>query len=237
MRSSKQPLLCELHAHSTWSDGELPLPALVDLYGESGFDVLCVTDHVWRSGARGHIEASNYAAYLDAIAAEAKRARSIYDLLVVPGLELSYDDPDPSRNAHVVAIGLETFVPVEGELEDVLRAAREAGAALIAAHPYTLEDCKTSPRPTGGFAASWQTLKPLVDRIELFNRDELFAWTSSAGVPAVATGDFHRREHLETWKTLLPCPKDARDVVDYLASPHHGYLARAEAAQRRSLAA
>src|SRR5262249_53518043 len=43
------PLLCELHAHSTWSDGELDLRALVDLYGQSGFDVLCVTDHVLRT--------------------------------------------------------------------------------------------------------------------------------------------------------------------------------------------
>jgi len=38
-------LLCELNAHTTWSDGELRLPELVDLYGRSGFDVLCVTDH------------------------------------------------------------------------------------------------------------------------------------------------------------------------------------------------
>ena len=237
MRSSKQPLLCELHAHSTWSDGELPLPALVDLYGESGFDVLCVTDHVWRSGGRGHIEAGNHASYLDAIAAEAKRARSLYDLLVIPGLELSYDDPDPARNAHVVAVGLETFVPVEGELEEVLRRAREEGAALIAAHPYTLEDCKTSPRPTGGFAANWRRLRPLVDRIEVFNRDEPFAWASAAGVPAVATGDFHRLEHFSTWKTLLFCTKDEREVVDYLASSRPGYLARFDADEGSSLAA
>ena len=39
-------LLCELHAHSTWSDGVFSVPALVDLYGAQGFDVLCVTDHV-----------------------------------------------------------------------------------------------------------------------------------------------------------------------------------------------
>ena len=44
-----RPLLCELHAHSTWSDGSLTLTELVDLYGRSGFDVLCVTDHAVRS--------------------------------------------------------------------------------------------------------------------------------------------------------------------------------------------
>ncbi len=46
----QRPLLCELHAHSTWSDGDLPISKLVDLYGQSGFDVLCVTDHVGRTG-------------------------------------------------------------------------------------------------------------------------------------------------------------------------------------------
>ena len=41
-------LLCELHAHTTWSDGVLSIAELVDLYGTAGFDVLCVTDHTAR---------------------------------------------------------------------------------------------------------------------------------------------------------------------------------------------
>jgi hypothetical protein len=31
-------LLCELHDHTTWSDGYLTLRDLVDMYGEAGFD-------------------------------------------------------------------------------------------------------------------------------------------------------------------------------------------------------
>ena len=42
------PLLCELHAHTRWSDGEMTVAELVDLHGRNGFDVLCVTDHVVR---------------------------------------------------------------------------------------------------------------------------------------------------------------------------------------------
>jgi hypothetical protein len=48
MRGRARPLLCELHAHTTWSDGELSLGAVVDLYGTAGFDGLCVTDNVLR---------------------------------------------------------------------------------------------------------------------------------------------------------------------------------------------
>ena len=49
MRRKVEPLLCELHAHTRWSDGAFTVPELVDLYGRNGFDVLCVTDHVNRS--------------------------------------------------------------------------------------------------------------------------------------------------------------------------------------------
>ena len=48
----RRPLLCELHSHTTWSDGELDLDDLVDLHGARGFDVLCVTDHVVRAADR-----------------------------------------------------------------------------------------------------------------------------------------------------------------------------------------
>ena len=49
---------------------------------------------------------------------------------------------------------------------------------------------------------------------------------SREGLPTVATGDFHRLEHLPGWKTLLPSPKNADAVVDYLRSPRPVYLVR-----------
>jgi hypothetical protein len=48
MRTRRAPLLAELHAHTTWSDGTLGIPELVDLAGVRGFDLLCITDHVVR---------------------------------------------------------------------------------------------------------------------------------------------------------------------------------------------
>jgi hypothetical protein len=103
MRRKIEPLLCELHAHTRWSDGALTLPELVDLYGRSGFDVLCVTDHVNRlndpwlpadAPLRG-IYAAIYGEYLAEVDAQAERARREYDLLLLPGLQLTYNDRDP----------------------------------------------------------------------------------------------------------------------------------------------
>jgi 3',5'-nucleoside bisphosphate phosphatase len=67
MKTKTQPLLCELHAHSTWSDGSLTLTDLVDLYGRSGFDVLCITDHACRDGR--YLTAETHGRYLGAIEA------------------------------------------------------------------------------------------------------------------------------------------------------------------------
>ncbi len=221
MPTKQSPLLCELHSHTRWSDGDLTPRELCDLYGRLGFDVLAITDHSTRSEREVH--SGNHAAYLAEVEAEAARARRLYGLLVIPGLELTYDDPDPLEAAHVVAVGLRDHIDLSSGLESALAAARAHGAALVAAHPYTPAELAGATRGTAAFGAR-PALRRLVDRFELFNRHTLFGWVAAAGHPAIATGDFHRLEHLAGWKTLLPCSKDEHAVVRYLRSPRPAYL-------------
>jgi predicted metal-dependent phosphoesterase TrpH len=231
-------LLCELHAHTTWSDGTLSLTKLVDLYGASGFDVLVVSDHVIRSDDTWPLEnpdgswihAGNHQAYLEAIAEEAARAREVYDLLVVPGLELTYNDPDPDLACHAVAAGLREFVSVDRGIAEAMSEARAAGAAIIAAHPHEPSMERRPDRSTQRFWREWRVLGGLVDRFELFNQREVFAWVANAGLPSVASGDFHRLEHLSSWKTLLACEKTEAAVVDYLRSSRPASVTRVERA-------
>lgn len=222
-------LLCELHAHTRWSDGELGVRELCDLYGRNGFDVLAITDH---TALRAHLQAADFGAYLAEVEREAARARRLYDLLVLPGLELTYDAPEPEAAGHAVALGLRSFVGVGAGLEEALRAARAEGAALVAAHPYPLETAATSARATAAFACDPARWSPLVDRFELVNRDTVFPWVARAGLPAVATGDFHVPAHLATWKTMLPCARDEEAVLDHLRSPRPAYLVRVAGAGR-----
>ncbi|SRR6266508_2493299 len=222
-----RPLLCELHAHSTWSDGACGLRELVDLCGRRGFDVLCVTDHAlpeddpWWSDC---VTSETYGAYLEAVDGAARRAWAHYGLLLLPGLELTYNHPDPDRGAHAVAVGLRCFPQVEDGLEPALAADLAAGAALIAAHPHGNEADPVPLRTTRRFWRERERLAGLVDRFELFNRNDVFGWVADEGLPVVATGDFHRPEHLATWKTLLPCYKEPEAVVDYLRSRRPVYL-------------
>jgi len=235
-----RPLLCELHAHSTWSDGAYALPDLVDLYGSNGFDVLVVSDHVLRSDdpwpaqnpGCSHVHELNYGAYLEAVRAEAERARATFDLLVIPGLELTYNDPEPDHAGHAVAVGLREFVSMDRGLAEAMSAARSHGAAIVAAHPHD-EDAEAPPeRVTRRFWREWRLLGGLIDRFELFNRREVFGWVANAGLPAVASGDFHRLEHLTTWKTLLPCEKSEAGVVSYLRSSRPAFITRLERSPR-----
>jgi hypothetical protein len=87
------------------------------------------------------------------------------------------------------------------------------------------------------FCREWRTLRPLVDRWELFNRSELYGWVAQRGLPAVACGDLHRPEHLHGWKTLLPCAKDERAMADYLGSPRPTFLTRIEPTADQPVAA
>jgi hypothetical protein len=236
MRNSRSPLLAELHAHTTWSDGALTVRELVDLVGSRGFDVLCVTDHVVRTddpwlGARDAgdvgVTLEHYPAYRAELEREATRAEALYDLLLLPGLELTYNDRDPRRAAHAVAIGLDEHIGVDrGIVSAVLDAAR-AGAAVVAAHPYQDEAAHVEARLTQRWARD-EGFRRLAHRFELFNRDQLFGWVAEERLPCVATGDVHQPSHVAGWKTLVPCAKDAAAVVDYLRSPRPVYLARVE---------
>jgi hypothetical protein len=235
MRARVSSLLCELHAHTTWSDGELSLAELVDLYGSAGFDVLCVTDHVLRRDdpwpvrhGRPCVDEETVTPYLEAIAHERDRARSTYGLLLVPGLELTYNDPDPDRACHAVAVGLERLVSMDEGPAAAMEEARDAGAAVVVAHPYELGHRSAPRAQTRYFARHWRELVGLFDRVELFNGSQLFGWVADHGLRPVAAGDLHRPEQFPGWTTLVPCEQDAEALVDYLRSPRPVFLARLE---------
>lgn len=218
-------LLCELHAHTTWSDGAFTIPELVDLYGGLGFDVLCITDHVVRPDdpIPRSVGADDWHAYAYELDREAIRARRTYDLLLLPGLELSDNREDPNDSAHALALGLRRHVSVDDGILAAIQESRSAGAAIVAAHPYDAADI-TPMRATRRFALERETFEPLVHRWELFNRREVFAWIATQGLPGIATGDVHDERHVSSWKTLIPAAKDEEAVVTYLRSDGRTYL-------------
>src|SRR5215470_5638316 len=98
---------------------------VVDLYGRTRrFDVIAITDHILmrrdllaRAGrlvSLGRREFSvteeRFAAYMEDIDFEAKRARRLYDLLVIPGAEITQNHIRSKKNAHIVALNLKEYI-------------------------------------------------------------------------------------------------------------------------------
>jgi predicted metal-dependent phosphoesterase TrpH len=196
---------------------------VVDAHGQAGFDVLCLTDHVVRDGSMISRQAAPR--YFAAVAAAARRARDRYDMLVIPGLELTWDDPDDAAAAHAVVLGIEQFIGLEDSLDSALEWARDLGATIIAAHPQALHEDDIPGRTTRRW---WLDagLRGLADRFELVNGRQVFGWVAERDLPAVASGDFHRPEHLTTWKTVLRCERDPAAVVAHLSSREPAMIVR-----------
>ena len=214
-------LLCDFHVHTTWSDGRHSIREVVDLYGRTGrFDVLAITDHIlqardWlrRAGRFASLGQRNWTLtpesfphYLEEIAREGERAKRLYDLLLIPGAEITKNHLRARFNAHVVALGIREFISADLDAESILKAIRRQGAVSIACHPHH----RTTRRVEISTCYLWdhrKQLSGLVDVWEAANRDDLFSVTSLKHYPYVASSDFHRAKHLYSWKTLVRSEK------------------------------
>jgi hypothetical protein len=107
------------------------------------------------------------------------------------------------------------------------------GAVLVAAHPYCLSEARRANRGTARFAIEWTSLGQRVHRFELVNRHDVFSWVAEVQLPYIASGDFHRLEHLENWKTIIPCSKSEGAVLSYLRSTAPVHITRFESQRRR----
>jgi 3',5'-nucleoside bisphosphate phosphatase len=83
------------HIHTRWSDGSEPLEKVVDLYGASGFDAICITDHLidseyWRLHPEAHaITPGDFNRYLEQLWNESRRAWEQYNMILIPGTEVT----------------------------------------------------------------------------------------------------------------------------------------------------
>jgi hypothetical protein len=225
-------LLCDFHVHTRWSDGRLSIREVVDLYGKTKhFDVIAITDHILTRrdllGRAGRLATlgrrdfcvteGKFPAYLADIEREAQRAKRLYDLLVIPGVEVTQNHIRSKRNSHIIALNVKQFISADQPAEDILRAIRRQGAVSVACHPHH----RTTRRFEIGTCYLWDHRKRLVELVDVWeaaNRDDLFSVTSLKHYPYIANSDFHKPKHLYSWKTLLRCEKGWDAIAQALRS-------------------
>jgi predicted metal-dependent phosphoesterase TrpH len=214
-------LLCDFHVHTRWSDGQLTVKEVVDLYGSTGkFDVIAITDHILMKrdifaragrlatlGRRAFgVRERDFAVYLEDIRTEAKRAMKTYGLLVVPGAEVTQNRIRGKKNSHIIALDIRDYISADQSADAILREIRRQGGLSIACHPHH----RTTRRIEISTCYLWdhrEELAGLVDVWEAANRDDLFSVTSLKHYPYVANSDFHKPKHLYSWKTLIRSEK------------------------------
>jgi predicted metal-dependent phosphoesterase TrpH len=136
--------LGDFHLHSTFSDGQLTIPELVDLFGQRGFGAIAITDHLCENRTligkaaeflNRTLTPANFPFYTEILKSEAERAWKQYKMVVIPGFELTKNSVSNYRSAHMVGLGVSKFISADGDVLDLARAIRAQGALAIAAHP------------------------------------------------------------------------------------------------------
>ncbi len=212
--------LADFHVHSTFSDGKLSIPQLVDLYGKHGFGAIAVTDHLCEENtvigkAAVYIGCSltraTYPRYLEILAAEAERAWQQYQMVVIPGVELTKNTVFNHRSAHVLGLGITEFISADGDVRDLTRAIRTQGGISIAAHPVWTRRLE---KQTYYLWDRKEELTPDFDAWEVASGPHFFHEVVRANLPKIASSDLHVPKQMKSWKTVLSCQKNQSAILD-----------------------
>jgi len=214
-------LLSDLHLHTTFSDGDVPVEDVIKIYGEAGFDVIAITDHLFDTQSPRSLEIheegksvkniDNYFRKVDEISLWAREA---YGLLVIPGLEIC----NLLEDYHILGIDLKEAINPNQNAERIIEEIHRQGGLAIASHPplklsYFLNGDKESifRHPLH----LWKHRERYADKIdawEIANQEDLFGSVGLERFPYVANSDFHKRHHITSWKSMIYAEKEKEAI-------------------------
>lgn len=213
-------MLADLHVHSTFSDGKLSIPELVDFYGSRRFGCIAITDHICEDKtfmglAAGYLNytltPATFPLYLEIIRSEAARAWDRYRMVVIPGYELSKNSWSNHRSAHIIGLGVTDWISADGDVLDLARAIRAQGALAIAAHPVSTRKFE---KQTYHLWNRRFELAEEFDAWEVASGPVIFEEVARSGLPMVASSDLHHPRQINAWKTVLKCERSAEAILD-----------------------
>ncbi|MCM2354711.1 MAG: PHP domain-containing protein [Pseudobdellovibrio sp.] len=215
-------LKTDLHIHSQFSDGQLSVAEIVDLYGARGYGAIAITDHLCeRGGVIGHVSRrlnlsltkENFPRYMETLWREKERAQKQYGMLLVPGFEITKNSFFHQRGAHVLILGTTDFIDPDQGIEEILYEAKAKNALTIAAHPFLTGDFEFQTLQLWEQRNEWQHL---IDLWEVNYRHKIFDHVLNSGLPLVASSDFHRLNHFNSWKTVVHSTGTQEDFIQAL---------------------
>lgn len=221
--------LADLHMHSTFSDGKLTIPELVDLYGSRGFGCIAITDHLCENETflgkaanclKRTLNPSTFPLYMAILESEAERAWKQYKMIVIPGYELTKNSVSNYRSAHILGLGVSSYVTADGDALDLARSLRSQGALAIAAHPVSTRKVE---KQTYHLWDRRDELAQELDAWEVASGPYIFDEVMKTKLPKIATSDLHAPFQISSWKTIFECEKSAEAILDAIRKQKVGF--------------
>ena len=188
-------ITADLHVHSNLSDGKLSVKELVDYYGSRGINAMAITDHA--HDRFRFITKENFNIYVKQIEQNIGYARKKYNMLLIPGLEVTSD----LQGFHIICIPAKEYISPNIPMEEVLKRIKEMDCFSIACHPNK----KNTEYPTTKLWDERKKINKFVDAWEIFNRDEVLQYDElDNNIVFVAGSDFHEPgKHDMCWRMRL----------------------------------
>ncbi len=216
---------CDLHIHSNFSDGKFSVSEIVDLYGQNGYSIISITDHLCEDtnlfGTASHklgltLNKNNFSLYMETLSYEAERAKKQYNMLLLPGYEITKNSIANHRSAHFLIIGMSHYLCPNQPVDEILFQAKAHQALTIAAHPFH----------TGHFEFQsyylWnrrhELSETLIDGWEFNFRVKTIAHVLNSGLPVVANSDLHNKNHFHSWRSLLEGEQSLSNLTQSIRS-------------------
>lgn len=213
-------ILGDFHMHTTYSDGKMSMRELVDFYGSRGFGAIAITDHLceeksFLGKAAAYLERTlrreSFNQYIEEIGQEAERAWMLYQMVVIPGFEITKNTISNHRSAHILALGVENYIQADLDVDEICYQIRAAGGISVAAHPIS----KKSVRGQNYFL--WdqrEDLKTKFDAWEVTDNGLLIPEVTQTKLPKIASSDLHKPRQISSWKTVLNCRRDPHSILE-----------------------
>lgn len=216
----QKTIKCDLHIHSNYSDGKYSIREIVDLYGKKGFGAIAITDHLCETeniiGKFSHtfnysLSKNSFNDYMKEIKEEAERAAKLYDLLLIPGYEITKNSFVNHRSAHILILGTEEFISPELEVDQILLQAKKHSAFTVAAHPFHTGEFEFQ---TFHLWSRKEQLNDLIDAWEVNTRKQINSEVLNSGLPLIANSDLHNLKHFNSWKTKVYSRHNLKDIFN-----------------------
>lgn len=221
--------LGDFHIHSTFSDGRLSIPQLIDFYGERGFGCIAITDHLCEEKtmlgkAAAYLNKTltreSFPRYLETIRSEGQRAWEQYRMKVIPGVELTKNSLKHHRSAHILAVGIDEYIKADLDIDQMIDKIHDAGGLAIAAHPISKGKLR------GGHYHLWDNrdyYSKKFDAWEITDSQSILKEVVKTDLPKIANSDLHKAHQINSWKNVFYCEKHPEAILEAIRTQDIGF--------------